>query len=75
MSPENKRTLRSFVQFVIFAAGALPSVVLASGLSESVPGVGVSLAVALGVTRVMQVPAVQPFLKWLGLDAPEDNTV
>jgi hypothetical protein len=71
LSAENKRVLRSVVQMVLFAAGALPSVVLASGLKESVPGVAISLAVAAAVTRVMQIPAAQPMLKWLGLDVPQ----
>jgi hypothetical protein len=69
MSPELKRTLRSVVQIIVFAAGALPSVVEASGV-PMYGGVVASLAVAAGLTRVMQVPAVQPFLALLGLDAP-----
>ncbi|MFE9834047.1 hypothetical protein ACFYP4_02690 [Streptomyces sp. NPDC005551] len=73
MSAEAKRTLRSVVQIALFAAGALPSVILASGVPQGAAGVGASLAVAAAITRVMQVPAFQPVLAWLGLDAPEDS--
>ena len=73
MSPKYKRTLRTVVQIAIFAAGALPSVIALSGLSEQVPGVLASLAAATAVTHLMQAPAAQPFLKWLGLSVAEDT--
>lgn len=70
MSVELKRTLRTFVQIVVFAAIALPTVVDSTGLDDATPGVAVALGVALVVTRAMQSPEARPVLRWLGLDIP-----
>lgn len=61
-----KHTLRTGFQFLVGVAAALPLLVDASGIPESAPGVGVGLAVAAAVTRVMAVPVVQRLLpSWL----------
>ncbi|MCF2531761.1 hypothetical protein [Yinghuangia soli] len=67
-----RRTIRTVVQTAIAIAAALPLLVAASGLPESLPGVGVALAVAAGFTRVMALPAVDALLpRWLRLADPD----
>ena len=71
MKDSTRRTIRTGVQFTVGLAAALPMIVHASGIPETAPGVGVGLAVAAGVTRVMVLPAVDALLpKWLRKDAP-----
>ncbi|AXQ64408.1 hypothetical protein L3Y19_gp036 [Gordonia phage Neville] len=44
-------------------AAALPLIVAASGVAPTAAGVGVALAVAAGVTRVMALPVVEDLLE------------
>ena len=71
MKDSTKRTVRTVLQTVIGLAAALPLIVSASGVPESLPGLGVALAVAAGVTRVMALPAVNDLLPaWLRVEMP-----
>ncbi|MFF9002598.1 hypothetical protein ACF1GW_35755 [Streptomyces achromogenes] len=66
MRDENKRTLRTVLQTLVGVAVALPGIVAASGVPESLPWVAGSLAVAGGFARVMALPSVQGLLPgWL----------
>ena len=64
-----KTTLRTVLQTALGIAVALPFIVQASGVPESLPWVAGALAVAAGVTRVMALAAVQSLLPaWLRTD-------
>jgi hypothetical protein len=70
MKDSTRRTIRTVVQTGLSAAGALPLIVQASGVPQTTAGVGVLLAVAAGLTRVMALPAVDSLLPaWLRKDA------
>jgi hypothetical protein len=70
MKDSTRRTLRTGFQFLVSLAAGLPLIVQASGIPQATPGVGVGLAVALGLTRVMALPVVDARLpKWLRKDA------
>ncbi|MFK0108506.1 hypothetical protein [Streptomyces sp. NPDC091217] len=73
MSPANKRTVRTVIQGVVMFAVALPAVVNASGIPESLPWVAGALAVAAGVARVMALPAVEQLLDRVGLGLVDDD--
>lgn len=73
MTEANRRTIRTAVQWLISVAAALPLIVQASDVPESLPGVGVGLAVAAALTRVMALPTVDALLpSWLRAQAPGD---
>lgn len=55
------------IQGAIGLAVALPILIDASGVSETLPGVGVALAVSSFVTRFMDIPQVQSLLARIGL--------
>ncbi|MER5350572.1 hypothetical protein ABT093_09600 [Kitasatospora sp. NPDC002551] len=66
MKDSTRRTIRTTLQTTLGIAAALPLIVDASGIPEATPGVGVGLAVAAGLTRVMALPAVDRLLpRWL----------
>lgn len=66
---ETKRTLRTVLQTALGLAVALPFIVQASGVPESLPWVAGALAVAGGFARVMALPSVQVLLpSWLRTD-------
>lgn len=66
MTDSNRRVLRTVFQNVLSLAGAAPLIVAASGVAETTAGVGVGLAIAAGVTKVMALPAVNAVLpSWL----------
>ncbi|MGW8876397.1 hypothetical protein [Streptomyces mirabilis] len=67
MSPANKRTVRTVIQGVVMFAVALPAIVTASGIPESLPWVVGALAIAGGLARVMALPAVEQLLDRIGL--------
>ncbi|GAA3473876.1 hypothetical protein [Nonomuraea roseola] len=70
MTEDNKRALRTALQTLVGVAVALPFIVDASGVPETLPAVAGALAVAGGFARVMALPAVQALLpKWLRTDA------
>ncbi|QNJ57082.1 holin [Gordonia phage Rabbitrun] len=72
MSDETRRTVRTVFQAAVAVAAALPLIVVASGIPATAAGVGVALAVAGGVTRVMALPVVDELLHtyvpWLAKD-------
>jgi hypothetical protein len=67
MSAALKRSIRTVLQTGLGVAVALPAIVQASGIPESLPWVGGSLAVAGGAARVMALPAVEALLDRFGL--------
>ncbi|MFI0736402.1 hypothetical protein ACH4S9_46645 [Streptomyces sp. NPDC021225] len=73
MSPANKRTVRTMIQTVVAVAVALPAIVNASGVPESLPWVAGALAVAGGLARVMALPSVEQLLDRFGLGLGDDT--
>lgn len=68
---ETTRTvLRTVVQVAVGLAAGLPLLLAASGAGETTGAVGVVLAAAAVVTRVMHSAGAVPVLRWLGLAAP-----
>jgi hypothetical protein len=66
MKDSTRRTIRTSFQTGLALAAGLPLIVAASGVPDRLPGLGVSLAVAAGVTRVMALPLVDRLLpSWL----------
>ncbi|MEV0115531.1 hypothetical protein AB0H77_20185 [Streptomyces sp. NPDC050844] len=75
MSDAARRTLRTIVQTVLGLAAATPLIIDAAGIPRTAVGVGVALAVAAGITRVMALDAVQQLLpKWLRIAPPNTGT-
>jgi hypothetical protein len=69
MKDSSKRTARTVLQAGVGVAVALPGIVAASGVPESLPWVAGALAVAGGFARVMALPSVQGLLpSWLRTD-------
>jgi hypothetical protein len=74
MRDATRRTVRTVVQAAGSLAAALPLIVAASGVPETTEGVGVGLAVAAAVTRVMALPAVDRLLPgWLRMAARDSG--
>ncbi|MBK3635209.1 hypothetical protein JHN52_20190 [Streptomyces sp. MBT97] len=73
MSTAAKRTVRTVIQGVVMFAVALPAIVNASGIPESLPWVVGALAVAGGLARVMALPAVEQLLDRVGLGLVDDD--
>ncbi|MEU5342998.1 hypothetical protein AB0H18_19535 [Streptomyces sp. NPDC020766] len=73
MSPATKRAVRTVLQGVVMFAVALPAIVSASGIPESLPWVVGALAVAGGLARVMALPSVEQLLDRVGLGLVDDN--
>ncbi|MEU3917128.1 hypothetical protein [Streptomyces sp. NPDC029004] len=73
MSPATKRTIRTVLQGVVAFALALPGIVAAAGIPESLPWVVGALAVAGGLARVMALPAVEQLLDRVGLGLVDDE--
>ncbi|GAA3472960.1 hypothetical protein [Nonomuraea roseola] len=66
MKIETKRSLRTALQTATGFAVALPAIVGAAGIPETLPWVAGGLAVAGGFARVMALPSVQALLpSWL----------
>ena len=73
MTDARRRTLRTTVQTLLGVLAAIPLLVDAGDLPSSLPGVGVLLAVATVVTRVMANPAIDRLLpSWLRAAADPD---
>ncbi|MFB8361948.1 hypothetical protein [Streptomyces sp. NPDC055929] len=71
VSDANQRTIRTVFQTFLGIAAGLPLIIDAAGISESVAGVAVALAVAGAVTRVMALPVVHNLLPdWLYRSGP-----
>lgn len=72
MTPETKRTIRTVLQGVVAFAVALPGIVAASGIPDSLPWVTGGLAAAGGLARVMALPSVEALLDRLGIGLVDD---
>ncbi|MFI6732126.1 hypothetical protein ACIBI9_04265 [Nonomuraea sp. NPDC050451] len=71
MKDSTKRTIRTILQTGVGIAVALPAIVGAAGIPETLPWVAAALAVAGGLARVMALPAVQALLPaWLRTESP-----
>ncbi|MCX4824257.1 hypothetical protein OG883_31250 [Streptomyces sp. NBC_01142] len=73
MAPANKRTIRTVLQGVIAFTVALPGIVAASGVSDSLPWVASGLAAAGGLARVMALPTVEQLLDRVGLGLVDEE--
>lgn len=71
-----RRTIRTVVQLVIDAAIVIPVAVVALDLHESAVGAGL-IVVGAGVTKLMNTPKVEAFLKrwapWLAAEELPDQ--
>lgn len=66
MTDAFRRTARTVLQLVLGLAAGLPALVHTAGLPSALPGLGVALAVAAAITRVMALPVVDQLLpSWL----------
>ncbi|MFJ7902364.1 hypothetical protein ACIQ6V_18040 [Streptomyces sp. NPDC096198] len=66
MTDATRRTLRTVVQTVLGLATGLPLIIDAAGIPQTAAGIGLALAVAGGLTRVMALPVVENLLpSWL----------
>ncbi|MEU5302211.1 hypothetical protein ACH4YO_23920 [Streptomyces noursei] len=75
MSDAARRMARTIVQTLLGLAAALPLIIDTAGIPRTAAGVGIALAVAAGLTRVMALDAVQKLLpKWLRTAAPAPST-
>ncbi|MDX3746707.1 hypothetical protein [Streptomyces sp. AK08-02] len=69
MRDSTKRTARTVLQTGTGIAVALPGIVAASGIPETLGWVAAALGVAGGFARVMALPSVQQLLpSWLRTD-------
>ncbi|MGI5444156.1 hypothetical protein ACQEVM_38605 [Streptomyces sp. CA-243310] len=67
MTPATKRSIRTALQTAVAFALALPAIVAAAGIPDALPYVAGALAIAGGLARVMQLPAVEALLDRVGL--------
>ncbi|MFD7106081.1 hypothetical protein [Streptomyces celluloflavus] len=66
MTDAARRTIRTVVQTVLALAAGLPLIIDAAGIPQTAAGVGLALAVAGGLARVMALPGVQALMPgWL----------
>ncbi|MFF3353391.1 hypothetical protein ACFYWN_12200 [Streptomyces sp. NPDC002917] len=72
MTPANKRAIRTVLQATVGIALALPAIVAAAGIPESLPWVAGAVAVSAGLARIMALPAVEQLLDRLGLGLVDD---
>ncbi|MEU6822790.1 hypothetical protein ABZ921_19360 [Streptomyces atriruber] len=74
MTDATRRTVRTLVQTVLGFAAGLPLIIDAAGIPQTAAGVGVALAVAGGLTRVMALPVVEGLLPvWLRAEPNRDD--
>lgn len=73
MRTSTRRTIRTALQATVGIAVALPAIVAASGVPESLPWVAGALAVVAGLARVMALPQVEQLLDRVGLGLSEDG--
>ncbi|MEV0440951.1 hypothetical protein AB0I84_05555 [Streptomyces spectabilis] len=74
MTAPARRTLRTVVQTVLGLAAGLPLIIDAAGIPQTAAGVGIALAVAGGLTRVMALPVVESLLpSWLRAEPSTDD--
>lgn len=69
----NKRTVRTVLQSTVAFAVALPAIINAAGVSETLPWVVGALTIAGGLARVMALPAVEQLLDRFGLGLVDDE--
>ncbi|GHE31936.1 hypothetical protein [Streptomyces hydrogenans] len=62
MKDSTRRTVRTVFQTVVSVAAGMPLLLDASDIPETAPGVGVIIAVAAAVTRLMALPLVDGLL-------------
>jgi hypothetical protein len=67
MKDSTKRTIRTVLQAAVGFAVALPGIVAAAGIPDTLPWVVGGLAVAGGFARVMALASVQQLLARVGL--------
>ncbi|MFF0744224.1 hypothetical protein ACFYVL_27880 [Streptomyces sp. NPDC004111] len=74
MTDASRRTVRTVVQTALALTAGLPLILDASGIPQTAAGVGVALAVAGGITRVMRLPVVEALLPtWLRAEPSTDD--
>ncbi|MEV5527814.1 hypothetical protein [Streptomyces prunicolor] len=74
MTDANRRAIRTIVQTVLALTSGLPLIINAAGIPQTAVGVGVALAVAGGITRVMALPVVENLLPaWLRAAPDSDD--
>lgn len=74
MTDATRRTIRTVVQTVLGLAAGLPLIIDAAGIPQTAAGVGLALAVAGGLTRVMALPVVENLLPaWLRAERSIDD--
>ncbi|MGW1277962.1 hypothetical protein ACWD4V_13560 [Streptomyces tsukubensis] len=74
MTDAARRTVRTVVQTVLGLAAGLPLIIDAAGIPQTAAGIGVALAVAGGLTRVMALPVVEGLLpSWLRAEPSRDD--
>lgn len=74
MTSATKRSVRTALQTAVAFALALPAIVAAAGIPDALPWVAGALAVAGGLARVMQLPAVEALLDRVGLGLADEGT-
>ncbi|MFJ7208240.1 hypothetical protein ACIQWR_32525 [Streptomyces sp. NPDC098789] len=66
MTDAARRTARTIVQTVLALAAGLPLIIDAAGIPQTAAGIGLALAVAGAITRVMALPVIDTLLPaWL----------
>ncbi|KJK56133.1 hypothetical protein [Saccharothrix sp. ST-888] len=66
MTDAARRTTRTALQATLGLLAGLPLLIHTAGLPDTVPGLGVVLAVAAAITRLMALPVVDQWLpSWL----------
>ncbi|MEU0084884.1 hypothetical protein [Streptomyces sp. NPDC006274] len=73
MKTTTKRTVRTVLQTGVGVAVALPAIVDASGIPDTLPWVGAALATAGGLARVMALPAVEQLLDRFGIGLVDEG--
>ncbi|WP_445396420.1 hypothetical protein ACSMX9_22520 [Streptomyces sp. LE64] len=73
MTPQTKRTVRTVLQTIVALAVALPGIVAAAGIPDTLPWVAGALAAAAGTARVMQLPTVERLLDRIGIGIVDDD--
>ncbi|RBQ16027.1 hypothetical protein DP939_32455 [Spongiactinospora rosea] len=69
MSDDNKRAIRTALQAFVGICVALPGIVAATGIRDTIPWVAGALTVAGAVSRVMALASVQRLLpSWLRIE-------
>lgn len=73
MKSSTKRTVRTVLQTAVGISVALPAIVDASGIPDTLPWVGGALAAAGGLARIMALPSVEQLLDKVGLGLVDER--